>query len=797
MGASSQSSDSSPKRSPTGLLGAALGFSLGIGLFSLLPALPPVWLFPSFSLLLALGAYRVPALWPLFWLCLGMSWIGIRTAPPFWVPLPEPLIRQDLQVVGHIAGMPEPRKPGLTFLFHIDQTRWQGKAVDFQGLVRLRWYRNAPALRAGEAYRLTVRLKPPRGFANPGGFDYERWLWQQGIRATGYVRAHLPFQRVDEGPGPYFVQRWRQQLRDRLHAALGDAVGGGLIRAWVLGDRSGLDTTQREILFRTGTAHLLAISGLHVGILAGALFFALRWLWSRSAFLVQRLAAPRAAALGAFVGALCYSALAGFALPTQRALIMLAVVLAALFWGRVLRASSGLALALLGVLLLDPLALLSQGFWLSFTAVAAVIYGLSNRLGTGKRSWFRTQWLVTLALFPLLLLFFGRASWVAPLVNFLVLPLFSLLLPAVLVATGVFLLFDLATPLQFLSHWIGQGWEWLSWVSAWPWAAGSLPGQPWWVWCLALFGIFLLLSPAGLPGRWLGVPLCLPLFLLPPSRPSPGTAWFSLLDVGQGLSAVVQTRHHVLVYDTGPGFPSGFNAGAAVLVPFLREQGWNQIDTLILSHRDQDHQGGLRGLLDADLPIRRTLAGGPLDSEPVPMENCRAGQRWSWDGVDFQILHPDQPGRSGNAGSCVLRVSTRGASLLLPGDVPRSVEKALIASGKPLAASLLVAGHHGSKTSSSGAFLKAVQPRWMLYSAGAYNRYGFPHEAVCRRMEQLGIRQLNTAHTGSISFALTPEGLEGPALYRREHPRFWRSHPPLRMMGSAAEKEKHPWGCSH
>jgi len=427
--------------------------------------------------------------------------------------------------------------------------------------VRLSWYRDAPVLRAGEPWRLTARLKPPHGFANPGGFDYERWLFQQGIKATGYIRGAVENRRLDTGPGIYIIDRWRQGLRERIREILPDSTGEALLRALVLGDRSGLGPEQWEVLTRTGTNHLIAISGLHVGMVAAFLFFLFRRVWSRSAQLTLLIAAPRAGAMVALAGAVAYSGLAGFAVSTQRALIMLAVLLGAVLASRTVRPASGIFLALAGVLILDPQAVLAYGFWLSFAAVAVLLIAFGQRLGTDKfrRNWGRAQWVVALGLLPLLLLLFGRAPVIAPLVNLVAVPLFSLvLLPVVLVASLLGLVpgLGLELPLVLTAELLERGFGLLEAASGWDWAAVVVSRRPSWVWTSAFAGVLLLLAPRGLPGAWLGSLFLLPLALIRPPAPSEGSAEFTLLDVGQGLAAVVRTQRHVLVYDTGRGFPA-------------------------------------------------------------------------------------------------------------------------------------------------------------------------------------------------------------------------------------------------
>lgn len=759
-----------------GLVANGLGFAAGVGSLFLLLSFPPIWLPMLAATLLFVSAWRFGCLRPLAFAASGFLWAQIQASQVLCEPFPDGYISKDVELTGRIAGLPGRSGEARRFLFRVEGAGADGRDIDFDGLVRLSWYRGAPALTAGERWRLVVRLKPPHGFANPGGFDYERWLFQQGVKATGYVRGGDGNLLLDPGAGPYVVDRWRQRLRDRIAEVLGASTGEGLTQALVLGDRSGLTPEQWEVLTRTGTNHLIAISGLHIGIVAGFLFFIVRWVWSRSARLCLMIAAPRAAALAALMGAFGYSAMAGFAVSTQRALIMLAVVLGAVVSSRTVRPVSGITLALVGVLTLDPRAVLSYGFWLSFGAVAALLFALGRRLEAGGSwsKWGNAQWAVALGLLPLLLLLFGRASVIAPIVNLIAVPLFSVaLLPAVLVASLLGLVPGLESPLVLSAQVLEQVFGLLEAVSEWDWAAATLSWRPVWVWCVAFAGAVLLLAPRGLPGRWLGLMLMLPLPLLHPAVPAHGEAELTLLDVGQGLAVVVRTRRHALVFDTGPGFPSGFNTGNAVVLPYLRHEGVDGIDTLVVSHADRDHAGGFEGLR-GKIPIGRILAGEPAEIAGADAVPCLAGEDWTWDGVEFALLHPAVAGGEGNDGSCVLRVRTGRASVLLTGDIGMAVEGDLVETQRErLRSTVLVAAHHGSDTSSSSDFLEAAAPRYVLFSAGFANRFGFPAAAVRKRVATLGAAQLDTASAGAIAFDLRPDGVEGPRRYRSSGSRLW------------------------
>lgn len=755
-------------------------FAVGVVIFHWLPVLP--WDLSWLFLLLLAGLAWVFAWARLpFFLLLGVCWAQLHACALLCDPFPDDLAREPLVLEGRVASIPARRGDSLRFLFRVERVSGTEGAVPFRGLVRLTWYRNAPDLMAGERWRLPVRLKSRHGYSNPGGFDYERWLFEQGVEATGHIRGGDGLARLEAGSGPYWLTRWRQALADHLAQVLGEHRSLGLVQALAIGETSGFAPEDWEVLALTGTTHLVAISGLNVGMIAGVLFVAIRWLWSRSASLVQALAAPRAAVLFASFGALGYAGLAGFSVPTQRALIMLGVVFAALFWQRTLRPAHALLVALIGVLLIDPQAILSFGFWLSFGGVAILLYNLGQRLPSRDlwSRWGRAQWAVTVGLLPLVLLLFGRVSVIAPAVNVIAVPLFTLLLlPLVLIAGLMSLIPGLSWPLIWTAELLGWCMDGLGWIANWPWAAEGISGRPGWVWCAAVAGVALILAPRGLPGRWLGLVLLIPLGAIRPPGPGWGEAWFSLLDVGQGLALVVRTRDGTLVYDTGPGYPSGFNTGGAVLVPFLRNQGVERVGRLVLSHADRDHAGGANELIES-LPIDRIDSGEPERLGLAGVAPCRAGEGWTWSGVTFRYLHPDGPGDTGNGASCALRMDTGGRSLLLVGDLDQGVERRLIERfGSALRSDILVAGHHGSKTSSSEAFLESVAPRWLLFSSGYANQFGFPSSEVRERAARRGIAMLDTARAGAITVRFGPGGaMSDPVRWRDQYRRIWTHRP--------------------
>ena len=624
--------------------------------------------------------------------------------------------------------------------------------------------------------RLTVRLKPAHGYATPGAWDYEGWLYHQQIRYTGYVRdagvSHL------SGRPCCLVAQLRSRIGDALDAVSASQFARGVLRALVVGDRSALSADARRLFRDTGTSHLMAISGLHIGLVAGLGFVLFAAFWRRIPVLVERVPASVAGAAMGLGASLVYAVLAGFSLPTQRALIMLLVVAVAIWRRRDSRPADVLAGAAGCVLVWDPASVIAAGFWLSFGAVAAILAVVN--LSPKEPHWrtaVRTQLAISLALWPILGLFGLPLTAAAPLVNLLLVPVFGLLIvPAALLATGVLMIAPEpgSMLLGWLAHLIDAVRLLLAYVSAQT-ATLTLPGPTGWPGvAIGVTVAMLLLAPRGFPFRWLALPLSAAVWL--PPAPTLDTGDFNLhvLDVGQGLSVVVETRHHTLVFDTGPAYPSGFSTVDAVLVPFLKTRRRHRVDRLVLSHGDSDHAGAAGRLLQA-VDVRDILAGesGRVD---VTARACRAGDHWHWDGVSFEVLYPDDSRpRTGNNASCVLRVGNAVAGVLLTGDIEAGAEHELVVSAAArLASDIVVAPHHGSATSSSPAFVAAAQPTYIVFTAGWANRYGFPDDDVVRRWRDGGARALNTAGAGSVSFSVDDEsGVSPPRCQRVHERRFW------------------------
>jgi competence protein ComEC len=743
--------------------------------FSVLPPLRLAWLL--LFLVPAVAPFR-RLRWPV-WYAAGFLWALLAAHHDISQVLDHDLEKKPVVVEGRVASLPERNNRRVRFEFLVDRmTAPGGAAIRAPGRIRLNWYRPYPEVVPGQRLRLTVRLKRPHGFQNPGGFDYEGWLFRRSIRATGYVVAGTRL----SAPAGFSPDRLRYRLRQRLHAVLGGSPHTGLILALSLGDRSGISRGQWRVLTRTGTNHLLAISGLHIGLVAGIAFALTCWLWPLLGRAALWLPAPRVAAIVAFLAAAVYALLAGLTVPTQRALIMVAAMLLGTIHRR-MRPVTVLGLALLGVLLFDPFSVLSPGFWLSFAAVAVILFALALYTlpsASGTVRFGRIQLSIFLGLAPLLAVWFRQIPLLGMLANAAAIPWISFVsVPLILSGTlltacnapGAGLLLALG------DHSLDPIWSFLQRLAAVD--AGVLPLDhvtPAAV-AAALVGSMLLLLPRATAVKWLGALWLLPLlFPASPALP-PGSFRFTLLDVGQGLAAVVRTRTHVLTYDTGPAFGPDFNTGSAVVLPFLRQTGVRRVDIHVQSHADSDHIGGLADLL-AGIPVGRVLTSVPA-SIPFPrVAVCRAGQHWRWDGVRFQILSP--PPRShfrGNNRSCVLRVSRGRYSVLLPGDIEHAAERSLLDSrAGALASTILVAPHHGSDTSSGRGFVRAVSPRYVLFASGYLNRYHFPKRDVMKRYREAGAMLIDTAHAGAIRFRVNAHGV-AVTEQREVDGRFWQEPP--------------------
>lgn len=758
---------------------AAIAFLGGILIVQQLAVLPsPAWALLLLPVLLV--ALRYPRALALAFLIAGVAWASWRAGLILQEQLSPELEGRDIVVEGNIAELPQPTEYGTRFVFDVKQARVDTTAVTVPRRIRLSADHDVD-VHVGETWRFTVRLKRPHGLQNPGGFDYEAYLFRQRLRATGYVRAQPTPQRMGAGADGYRLHRLRQGLGERMRSLMPDEPYGGLLVALANGDSGGITDAQWDTLRATGTLHLVAISGLHISLIAGVFYWLARLLWSLPAVTLLRLPAQFAGAIAGLIAATTYAALAGFVVPTQRALIMLAVAMGAILLRRRVPPSRLLAVALLLVLAFDPMAVMAPGFWLSYAAVAVIVYVVHGE--RGAVAWWRRlggiQWAIALGMLPLTLWLFQRVSLVAPFANLLAVPVFDVFVVPITLLGAFFsgvgmdasagLLFQLG---GLLLHGLWQaltflaGFDHAQWVQHRP--------APWAFAC-ALTGIAILLAPRGWPARAIGIVWLLPMFMVHPAAPAAGEVWFTLLDVGQGLAAVVRTGNHVLVFDSGPRWSPRSDAGRSVVVPYLRAQGIARIDTLFVSHGDNDHAGGVYSITGA-LPVVRIVSG----ASGVAGERCHAGQHWSWDGIDFTVLNPIDTAQRHNDASCVLSVHSTHGTILLSADIEAAAERYLLKrESGALRAQILVAPHHGSRTSSTPAFIEAVHPEFAVFPVGYRNRYHHPHASVVERYRERGIRCFDTATSGAVEFKLHAGGIE-VAAYRVRHRRYWQtvSQPP-------------------
>ncbi|HQU16816.1 MAG TPA: DNA internalization-related competence protein ComEC/Rec2 [Gammaproteobacteria bacterium] len=755
-----------------------IAFLLGVLALQQRATLPhPSWaLLIPFLLpwMLRRGRWRLPAT-----ALTGFLWAALYGAWLLYPGLDPALEGRDLALTGCVTGIPERRERSVRFVLRDLRRAGAAGATTLPKRIRLSWYHTRQAVHAGDCWQLTVRLKRPHGYRNPGGFDYEGWLFRRGVRATGYVRPDPGNHRSGRH---WTLDRMRATLAARIDAALGARPLAGVIRALAVGDRQGISREQWSILSATGTSHLVAISGLHIGLVAGLAFFLVGRLWAWPGSTVRYCAAPRVAALGALAAALVYALLAGLSLPTRRALIMVAVAMGSLWRSRTLAPGRSLCLALLVVLVAEPTAVCSAGFWLSFGAVAVILYGASGRLrGTRSRlAWAGLQLRVGVGLLPLLVIGAFPVGLLAPLANLVAVPWVGFVVVP-LTLTGSALL-GLSPALgTTLLRWAEQAleglWPVLTWLAQIPGGHWILASPPAWTWGLAVLGTALLLAPRGWPGRWLGAVYLLPLLSGGVPAPEPGAVRFTLLDVGQGLAVVVRTHRHALVFDTGPRLGPGFDTGAAVVVPYLRSQGVGRVDRLVVSHGDNDHIGGVASLLE-QIPVTDILSSVP-ERIPAAAGRCRRGQHWEWDGVAFEVLHPGAGHRfRGNNASCVLRVSNGAGALLITGDIEAPAERALVnEAARALRAEWMTVPHHGSRTSSTRRFLKAVRPGHALIPVGYRNRFRLPNRAVVARYRAVGIALLDSVREGAITVDLDAHRGSRWAAYRRQEQHYWHWRP--------------------
>ena len=756
---------------------AALGGSLlGAALQLQQPTLWPAWLYAVLLLAAVAGLAwrRLPAksVATMAFVCGAMAGAGLagsRAVAYAQGALRPGLEGRDLLVTGVVAEMPQRNEAGARFRLDAESARWadriEGAAPVVPDRIALGWYADdlADVPHAGERWRFTVRLKAPHGNRNPHGFDGELWMWEQGLHASGYVRTGAR----DEPPvllaatWRHPVERAREAVRDAVFERVPDRGQAGVIAALITGDQSAIDRAGWDVFRATGVAHLMSISGLHITMFAWLAAHVVGWLWRRSTRLMLRVPAQQAALVGGLLLAALYALFSGWGVPSQRTVWMLATVALLRLTGRRWPWPHVWLLTAAVVVAADPWALMQAGFWLSFVAVGVLFATDAAVPGEGKTNassrlfqLLREQWVITLAITPLGLLLFQQVSLVGLLANAVAIPWVTLVVtPLAMLGVAVAPLWDLGA----------QAVRWLTmllqWLAGLPYATLSVAAPPVWMAASGVAGGALLAMRLPWSLRALGVPLLLPVLLWQAPRPATGDFELLAADIGQGNAVLVRTATHSLLYDAGPRYSLESDAGHRVLVPLLRAHG-ERLDMLLLSHRDSDHTGGAPAVLA--MQPQAALLSSIEATHPLqalrPAQRCETGQRWTWDGVSFEVLHPSDADYRGftrpNAVSCVLRIGNGRATALLAGDIERLQEAALVARMPDLLrADVLLAPHHGSKTSSSAPFLDAVRPRIALVQAGYRNRFGHPVPEVLDRYAQRGVRLVENTRCGAAHWS--------------------------------------------
>lgn len=682
--------------------------------------------------------------------------------------------RESVTLTGRVVAPAEAQPGRLDFELAPDA---MARASGLPRRIRLTWYEPTGMPRPGETWSLAARLRCRNGFANPGGFERELDLLRRGLGATGYLLDEPAPRRVAEAPWAAPVQRLRAAAGERIAAAAAETRSAAVLQGLSVGLRGSIDARLRRAFVDSGTAHLVAISGMHVTAFAVVVAWMVRWGYRLAAWPALSARWPALQAWLVIGVTAAYGLLAGASLPTVRTVLMVACVLALRAARRHAPVSGVLAASALLLAAADPLGVTSAGFWLSFVAVAALL-GLVEYTGPAwgaLRQFFRAQAAVSVVLAPVLVGAFGGVPLVGPLVNAVAIPLFAfVLLPATLL--GLVLL--AAWPEAAAGFWqafaaqLDRCWPWLERAASGSWSVLRPPAAPGWLLAATVAASIAAVALPGRPARWLAAVLLAATLWRPAPPLPPGGFELTVLDVGQGLSAVVRTARRTLVFDTGPGWRDGGAAAAVTLVPFLRSAGAGRVDLLVVSHADADHAGGFGTLAEA---VRIGWVIGDPGEHGRADEPCVAGRRWSWDGVSFEVLHPPASGAwRRNDASCALRVRSAHGSALLLAD-PESRAEDAMRSGPDLSADAVLVPHHGSASSSTREFVASVDARWALVSAGFGNRWGLPRPAVVAAWREAGAEVLDTARSGALRLRFGPDVPDARAeTWRETAPRWWR-----------------------
>lgn len=744
-------------------------FSVGAILTCYLPILPAqadiYWL--GLGALLALVR---PGTRPIAGLCIGLFY-GIYIAHDWQDQrIPLNLEGAPLTIIGQVSNLPVERSRG-----------WRFQAIVLEGVltgrkVSLAWYEEEPP-RAGDVWHLEVRLNRPRGMVNVGLFDYEGWMLSQGIHGTGYVLNNGNSQRISQSSILNRYQGVRQELGGAADKFIAESPARGMVLALLVGDSSQLSPEVWQTLAATGTNHLMIVSGLHVSLVTGMLF------WLSRRFTTRSLAVALA-----LIGALCYGLLTGFGLPVQRALAMGSIGLLVLTGQREPSVWRALILALAGVLAVNPFAPLAAGFWLSFSAVAGLLGGFAGTSWLTQSKIYalvKTQWFALVATFPMLLCWVFQVSFVSVLANFFAVPFVTILVVPVMLLITVLLMFGNSSWFEPLSMGLlgivaaslEQLLRFLEVLADLDWVLYK-PASMGWPLALAVLGSLVLLLPIRFIPRWIGLVLYLPILTLAEVSRKGEAFRVDILDVGQGLSVVISTAESTILYDAGPAI-GRFDAGAQIVLPALRRLGVSRIDLLVVSHRDNDHAGGSESVRQR-LPVLETV------SEDLGLD-CQLPREWHYDNLTIQLLTPGaaQHLQNRNNLSCVLLIESPFGRVLLPGDIEAAGELSLVAGGVG-SVDLLVSPHHGSASSSTPMFINRVDPEWVVHSAGYMNRFGHPNDVILNRYYNRGVRQYNVADSGALTFRFFMSGLVEIQEARRKQRRFW--YDPSRFQASLTQQ---------
>ncbi len=763
-----------------GVIGFFIG-NLSLLFFSELPNLLNVFLITAICTIVGITLKKRSFKTVILAAVLGFLWVLLHAKSTLDHRIPPHLESTLIRLVGTISSVPERKDSDLHFDLNVKTTVPKTLGL-YSGRIKLRWMDPPLGIRVGDEWEFTVKLKQPYSFSNPGCFDFERHSFQKKILAEGYISDKIPPKKISSHWWSQPVDRIRMWISEKINSALAGRPHAGIIKALVIGLQNDISDEHWKVLRNTGTAHLVAISGMHIGLVACFTYMVVNLVWQRFPIAVFTIPTRLVTALGGLIAAILYSLLAGFTVPTQRSVIMISSFVIGILSKRILSVWRSYCLALGIVLLFDPFAPLSIGFWLSFSAVGILLYGMQGRLrprGLWWR-WGRAQWILYLGLAPITLAFFGTASFISPITNIIAIPWVTLsVVPLSLLGTmGLVLNEQLGTLILNCAEYLLELlWLLLNMCAKIPHAVWVNLFQTNFTLACSIIGVLFWLLPRGFPARFLGLIWVLPILLLRPESVAINTAKVTVLDVGQGLATIVATKNHVLIFDTGPKFSPTFDTGERVVLPYLATQGRKLVDILMISHGDNDHVGGADSILKGTT-VKKIITSEPELFPGLEPNVCLANQKWEWDGVSFEILHPSPiPLRKRNDHSCVLRVVAGQQSMLLTADIEAKSEKILLNTQRDkLPATVLLVPHHGSKTSSTLEFIQVIHPQYAIVTFGYRNQYGHPKPIIVARYQQEKIPLLDTVTGGAISFTLDPNQ-KTPIFssYRKEHKRFWHS----------------------